>query len=84
MSFEFHILEGEVMVLKHPIGFIHCKLGICKLLLTNRGCNQCFIPSVKYVLFQEEGSTSAREWTDKMQSQDRCVLICEFIIREKY
>jgi hypothetical protein len=34
-------------------------------------------------MFQEEGSTSAREWTDKMQSQDRCVLICEFIIREE-
>lgn len=42
----------------------------------------CFISSVKYIMFQEEGSTSAREWTDKMQSQDRCVLICEFIIRE--
>jgi hypothetical protein len=33
-------------------------------------------------MFQEEGSASDREWTDKMQSQDRCVLIFEFIIRE--
>jgi hypothetical protein len=26
-------------------------------------------------MFQEEGSASDREWADKMQSQDRCVLI---------
>jgi hypothetical protein len=60
------------VALKIPLVLFVVNLECVKLLLTL--ITDLFLYPVD-AMFQEEGSASDREWTDKMQSQDRCVLI---------